>query len=151
MSGDPGCSYDASSNTVECDYPTIPAGGSQTKSVVVKVDADYLGGAASEHDHQLQVDKVERSVDLDPGETADETIDCGPGRMITDGSVLVKHVDQGTGDAGDVEVTKARSTDRDTYAFTLHNSASGRAQTKLYGLCIADLTTESGGHSHPLC
>ena len=102
------------------------------------------------HVHQLTTDKIEKQVDFNPGETRFETITC-PAYLphITDGSVVVSHVDQGTGTPADIEISLARSLTADSYEFMITNHATGRAQVKLFGVCLSNPSSYNG-HTHPL-
>ncbi len=157
VSSGPGCSYAPGPRTVTCNYSSIGPGGFATQSFIVSVDIGYLGPPAppnlTPHDHQLITDKVEAAVDLNPGETRHETLSC-PGYLpiMTDGTVLVQHVDQGTGTIADVQVVEARPTISGTgeYEFTIINHATGHAQVKLFGVCLSNTTNTVLGHAHSI-
>lgn len=103
------------------------------------------------HKHLVTVNKVERQVDLDPGQTRTVTLSCPlAGAIMTDGSARVDAVDQGTGTLASVEVRQARSSGVGSYVFTLVNHATGRAQTKVFGTCLNGRTSTAQGHSHAI-
>ncbi len=135
-----------------CNYNSLASGGFATQSFIVKVDPNYLGPPPdlTPHDHQFTTDKIETHVDFNPGETRHETITC-PASLphITDGSVVVSHVDQGTGTPADIEISEARSLTAGSYDFTITNHATGQAQVKLFGVCLSNPSVVNG-HTHPL-
>ncbi|MBA2505367.1 MAG: hypothetical protein H0V29_05405 [Thermoleophilaceae bacterium] len=116
--------------------------------------------------HDLKVYKTEQHVDLDgefPGNYAHVHNYCRPGDQAIDGMWRIDHVDQANpqldmfGDHRDVEVLRSYSDghqdgDEAEWHFELRNHADGRAQVKLFTVCL-DLTTESAGsppHTHGL-
>lgn len=150
VSGDSAC-YESSPNVVSCNFNDLGPGESATYGFIARVNSDFFASqpAPAAHDHQLTVDKVERHVDLAAGETRTETLDCPSNLPImTDGVYRVDSVDQGTGTLADVRVSEARSTDRGSFRYTIRNDASGRAQVKLFGVCLGDRTNENAGHGH---
>ncbi len=153
VSSGPGCSYASGPDTVTCNYSSLAPGGFGTQSFIVKIDPGYLPPPAppvAPHVHQFTTDKVETHVDFDPGETRHETINCPAGLpVMTDGTVVVQHVDQGTGTIADVEISEARSSGLGSYEFTITNHATGRAQVKLFGVCLSN-PSPVNGHAHPL-
>ena len=103
------------------------------------------------HDHHAPVEKVEQQVDFDPGQTRTVQVTCPqPGAAIADGSLRIDAVDQGTGTLRSVVVTESRSVAYGTWQVTATNTATGRAQTKLFGLCLPARTDTVEGHDHEL-
>ena len=144
--GAPACSYDA--GVVSCELGSVPAGGTRTVLVRAKVDAISL---PAEHGHLLPVEKVEKQVDLEPGQVRTVTLDCPTaGEIMTDGAVRVDAVDQGTGMLGSVETRRSRSTAPGSYEFVVANGAGGRAQAKVFGTCMAGATALEQGHRHSI-
>jgi uncharacterized repeat protein (TIGR01451 family) len=150
VSADPGCAYASGSHTVTCTIAGIPAGESVTREILVRVKKSFSFTTKSTHDHWVTVNRVERHVDLEAGETGTYEISCPNDAIMTDGSSWVQHVDQGTGTLSDVRLITARSTDRGTYQFVLENEAEGRAQVKLFGVCVDRKTAQNQGHAHDL-
>lgn len=134
-------------NTVSCTADRLDSGQTRTFTVTVTVDPVTLPAA---HQHQLTISKTELDVALDPGQTSDVALSCPGGGLLVDVSFGVNHVDQGTGTAADVDVSRLVSVDLSTYAATVTNKATGRATGKLYGLCLPPRTTDTDGHSHAL-
>jgi uncharacterized repeat protein (TIGR01451 family) len=132
--------------TVSCDLGTIPAGG--TRVVTITATADAIAVPHPGATHQLTDSKTEQQVDLEPGQTRTVSIDCGSGQILTDGSVRVDAVDQGTGDLADVHVLAAHGDGIAGYTATVRNDAAGRAQAKLFGNCLSARTSTDDGHAH---
>ena len=120
------------------------------------------GAAADASKHLVKVYKVEKHVDLQ-GEFPDNTKTaqtlCRSGDYAIDGMWRVDHVDQANpqlgelGDERDVTVSRSFSDlqqvggDRAKWNFELTNNADGRAQVKLFAVCLGGKTAE-GGHQH---
>ncbi|MBX5441161.1 MAG: choice-of-anchor A family protein [Solirubrobacteraceae bacterium] len=127
----------------------------ETRTLKIRAIADPLPPAgAVPHPgarHGLTVSKVEAQVDLEPGQTRTVTLACpGAGAILSDGSVRVDAVDQGTGALSDVRVLSARSTGAGTFEAVVRNGASGRAQAKAFAVCLPATTEEADGHRHAL-
>ncbi|WP_354700988.1 hypothetical protein DSM112329_01283 [Paraconexibacter sp. AEG42_29] len=140
----PNCTQAA--GVVTCNVGTLAPGATATIKITAKVSA--LPGGVSAHDHQFTVNKVENQVDIDPGQTRTVSIDCGPGFVLTDGSLRTDAVDQGTGDLGSVQVITQKGTSPSGYTATVRNDATGRAQAKVFGVCLSSSTSNEAGHSH---
>ena len=143
--GAPTCTF--ASGALSCELGTVPAGESRTVKVRATVDALAY---SDQHQHLLPVEKVEQQVDLDPGQVKTGlTLSCPQaGEIMTDATVRVDAVDQGTGTLASVETREARSIAPGTYRFTVANNAAGRAQAKLFGTCIPSVTQPEAGHTH---
>lgn len=109
-------------------WPSLPPGGHK--------DGDHL-----------RIEKAEIHVDLEPGETKTVTVTCTDGALMTDAFPRVDHVDQGTGELTDVAILAVRSTSASSYEVVLRNDATGRAQLKVFGLCVG---AETVNHKHPI-
>ncbi|CAN5418142.1 hypothetical protein BH09ACT12_BH09ACT12_14570 [soil metagenome] len=114
---------------------------------IVRGSAPGAGGA-NQHSHQLTIDKATSSWDLDPNETANFTVSCPGGSIVSDVSWWVTGVDQGTGTVLDVSALAAGPTSRTDGRVRLHNSATGRAQGHLFAVCVAAATNSVSGHDH---
>ncbi|MDQ2701207.1 MAG: choice-of-anchor A family protein [Actinomycetota bacterium] len=125
---------------VECVKGTLAAG--QTATYKVKVKTTLPAVHATSGNEQLTIGKVERHITLNAGETRTETITCEAGGIMSDGAVRIDHINQGTGDYGDIQVHKVRSTGKGTYEAQVTNHATGQAQVKLFGVCLPGKTTE---------
>lgn len=136
-----------SAGTVTCNVGTLASGATSTVTITAKVDAVSGGSTGT---HQLTVNKVESQLDLDPGQTRTLTIDCGPGYILTDGSVRIDSVDQGTGTLGSAHVLSAHGTTASGFTATVRNDATGRVQAKLFGTCLSATTSTDDGHAHAL-
>lgn len=144
---------------VTCALGDLAVGA--TRTLTVTVVANPIAGAGAPSDpqayHELTPYKTELQVDLEAGQTRSVTIACGAGDILSDGSIRVDHVDQGTGVLGDVHVLSAESTGIGTWKAVVRNDATGRAQTKAFAVClpawteVADRHTgHPDGHRHPL-
>jgi uncharacterized repeat protein (TIGR01451 family) len=137
--------------TVHCNLGGLAAGA--TKTVTITTQAKGLpgtSGSVQPHTHQLTVAKDEQSVVLQAGETRTVDLSCSNGGAMSDGSAEIMHVDQGTGSAADVLVRRASSVAPGTYRFTLVNTTTGQAQTKVFGTCLPHDTELTDGHRHGL-
>jgi hypothetical protein len=59
-------------------------------------------------------------------------------------------VDQGTGTLGSVGVSESRALGSDAWQVTARNGATGRAQAKVFTVCVKGTTEVVDGHAHPL-
>jgi len=137
-----------SSGTVNCAIGPLAPG--EVKTYQVKATVDAWGDADPSADHLLDVQKVETQVDLDPGQVRTLQATCPSGYFVSDGSVRIDHIDQGTGDWTAAEVLESRASSLDTWQGTVRNTATGRAQAKIFAVCIEKKTVADGGHSHDL-
>ena len=102
------------------------------------------------HDHHVTVSKVEKQFDLEAGQFKTETLTCPNGGSVVDGSVRIDNVDQGTGNLRSVGVVESKSVGND-WEFSARNYATGRAQGKVFGVCLPHDTengNDAGGPSH---
>lgn len=132
---------------VTCAAGTLESGGQAVFKVKVKVN--QWSPPTVSGSHGLDVQKVETQIDLNPGETRTIQAKCPPGFFVSDGSVRIDHIDQGTGTWASPEVLESRASDNQTWQGTVRNTASGRAQAKIFAVCIR-ATTSPNGHSHNL-
>ncbi len=113
----------------------------------------FFGAAtasAADPPHLLKVQKVEAQVDLEPGQQRRVTVRCPSGYFVSDGSLRIDHVDQGTGSPASPQVLESRATSNRVWRATVRNTASGRAQAKLFAVCIRRTTVRNDGHRHRL-
>ena len=152
VSSTPGASTCArSGQTLTCTFASIASG--ETKTITVRTQVNGLPSSNTtvpQHTHQLTVSKVEQYVSLQDGDVSTDDLTCPNGGYLSDGSVEVMHVDQGTGTAADVQVLRASSLTPNTYRFTIFNDTEGQAQVKLFGTCLPHDTEVTAGHSHGL-
>ncbi len=147
LSGSSGCS--ASGQTVTCQLGDIPAGDDASAHITVRVDA--LPSAITNHDHQLDVTKIESHLSVQGGDTAGATTTCPTGYLATDGSVRLDHVDQGTGTFDDAMVLRSETTpDGLGWTGTVRNDTTGQLQAKVNVVCMSDHTVSGEDHSHPV-
>lgn len=137
---DPACTV--TGQLVECDAGTLAAGEGAYFWIQATTTLPTI--PVANENEQLTIGKVERHITLQAGQTRTETISCEAGGIMSDGAVRVDHIDQGTGDYGDVEVHRIRSTGKGTYEAEVTNHATGQAQVKLFGVCLPGKT--SAGH-----
>ncbi|MBK5233234.1 MAG: DUF11 domain-containing protein [Thermoleophilia bacterium] len=133
--------------TVTCEIGSLNPGEEHTYQVKVKVDP--WGSANTAEDHLLDVQKVEAQIDLEAGELKTVSVTCPSGYFASDGSVRIDHVDQGTGDWPTPQVLESRASSLGTWQGTVKNTATGRAQAKIFAVCIKQSTVD-GTHSHNL-
>ncbi len=87
--------------------------------------------------HNITISKVESQVDLNPGETKTVDLSCpSSGAILSDASIRVDAVDQGTGALTDVHVVSAQSTGIASWQAVVTNGATGRAQAKAFAVCL---------------
>ncbi len=134
--------------TVTCNLGSIAGGSSKTVQVKVKVDTIAVSNPTGTHD--IDVQKVEAQIDLDPGQTRTLSVDCPTGYIVTDGSVRTDAVDQGTGTLASTQVNRSSASSLGTWTGTIRNDASGRAQAKIFAVCVKAQTSDADGHHHDL-
>jgi uncharacterized repeat protein (TIGR01451 family)/fimbrial isopeptide formation D2 family protein len=134
--------------TVSCQIGSLNPG--QVKTYQVKATVDQWGDADPSADHLLDVQKVETQIDLEPGQVRTVQAVCPTGYFASDGSVRIDHVDQGTGDWTAPQVLESRASALDTWQGTVKNTATGRAQAKIFAVCISKQTVSDGTHTHDL-
>ncbi|MDQ2700369.1 MAG: DUF11 domain-containing protein, partial [Actinomycetota bacterium] len=134
--------------TVSCALGTLDPG--EEVSLQVKVKVQPWGNANPNANHALDVQKVETQIDLEAGELKTLQATCPSGYFASDGSVRIDHVDQGTGDWPAPQVLESRASSLGTWQGTVRNDATGRAQAKIFAVCIKKTTANEGGHSHDL-
>jgi len=133
---------------VRCEIGSIPAGGSESRQIKVRVNTIAAGGSTSVH--QLDVQKVETQMDLDPGQQRTVSVSCPSGYLVTDGSGRIDAVDQGTGTLASPKVLESRASGTGSWQVTVRNDAAGRAQVKVFAVCVSERTSQDQGHSHEL-
>lgn len=137
-----------SAGNISCELGSMAPGDVIVKEVKVKVDP--WGNADASADHLIDVQKVEAQIDLEAGELKTVSVTCPSGYFASDGSVRIDHVDQGTGDWTAPRVLESRAASLETWQGTVKNTATGRAQAKIFAVCISKKTNDAGGHSHDL-
>lgn len=146
VSADAPCTQAA--GTVNCQIGSLDPG--QVKTYQVKATVDQWGDADPSVDHLLDVQKVETQIDLEPGQVRTVQAVCPSGYFASDGSVRIDHVDQGTGDWTAPQVLESRASALDTWQGTVKNTATGRAQAKIFVVCVSKRTVSDGTHTHDL-
>ncbi|MEC9050846.1 MAG: choice-of-anchor A family protein [Actinomycetota bacterium] len=157
VSSSPGCSLAGS--VLTCAVGDLAPGESVSLEIVATVNPTAGAGRPvdPQSHHWLTPYKSEQQLDLEPGQTRTVTVDCVDGGIVTDGSVRIDHVDQGTGDTSDVHVLYAGSPTTGTWKAIVRNDATGRAQAKAFVAClpaetgVADSQAGTGNsHTHEL-
>jgi choice-of-anchor A domain-containing protein/uncharacterized repeat protein (TIGR01451 family) len=145
-----GCSV--SGVVVTCDAGDLNAGASKTFKIGVIANPIGSGGSLPHpgQQHNLTIEKVESQIDLEPGDTKTVQLTCPSSGILSDGSVRVDAVDQGTGALTDVHVLSAQSTGIGTWEAVVENGATGRAQAKAFAVCLPAKTESVSGHQHAL-
>ena len=146
VSADAPCTQ--SGSTVTCALGKVPAG--DTREVDIRVKVDQLPEVGTDHQHLFDVQKTEVHVDVDYDDRATGTVACMPGYVVTDGSGRIDHVDQGTGTFADVHMTENRAIGNDSWRATFVNEAMGRAQAKVFAVCVKSESETVGNHHHDL-
>ncbi|GAA1159111.1 hypothetical protein GCM10009606_41290 [Nocardioides aquiterrae] len=146
VSADAAC--DRTGSTVRCELGTVPAGG--TRSVDIDVRVDPLPTVGADHQHLFDVQKAEVQVDVEPGDQATGTVVCPTGYVVTDGSGRIDHVDQGTGTYADVHMTENRAVGNDSWRAHFVNDAMGRVQAKVFMVCVKTESENVNGHTHQI-
>ncbi|MCO5315672.1 MAG: hypothetical protein M9938_05885 [Solirubrobacterales bacterium] len=114
--------------------------------------------AGASPNHFLKIYKVEVQVDLNGGQSAHEHVYCNAGDYAVDGMWRVDHVDQANpqigvfGDMRDVSVNRSYSDLQQggngaKWHFEMVNNADGRAQLKIFAVCLGSKTVENS-HQH---
>ena len=137
-----------SDGDITCAVGDLGPGQKVTLEVEVAVDAYTTASPNSEH--LLDVQKVEAQVDLDPGQTRTTSVTCPGGYFASDGSVRIDQIDQGTGDWTAAQVLESRADSLGSWQGTVRNTASGRAQAKVFAVCVKQQTAANDGHAHGL-
>ena len=146
VSADPPCGF--ASGTVTCSLGTLAPGQEVTLEVRVSVDPAPAGDPNLEH--LLDVQKVEAQIDLEAGQERTVSVTCPSGYFASDGSVRIDQIDHGTGDWTAAEVLASEASSVDTWRGTVRNTATGRAQAKVFAVCIKRETNQIEGHTHDL-
>jgi uncharacterized repeat protein (TIGR01451 family) len=127
-----------SGQLVECNVGNLAGGHSRS----YKIFATPLLSNFDTPNDQVAVSRVEEQVSMPAGSIRTGTITCGPDGIMSDGSFRVDAVDQGTGNLASVKVRRLQSSSPSSFAYTLRNAATGQAQVKIFGVCLAKKTTE---------
>ena len=146
VSADAPCTH--SQGTLTCAINPLAPGDEVT--LEVKATVDGWGTANPGPGHLIDVQRVEAQVDLDAGQQRTVSVGCPGGFFVADGSVRIDHIDQGGGDWPDPQVLESRATSAGTWQGTVRNTATGRAQAKIFGVCVRQQTGDEAGHHHGL-
>lgn len=93
--------------------------------------------AQSGHQHDLDIDKSEQFMELQGMQAKSATLSCPSGRIVVNGSVKVDAVDS-PGHPQFVDTLVSRATGARSWRFVVvNNNQSGRAQVKLFVVCMA--------------
>lgn len=90
-------------------------------------------------DERLDIQKAETHVDIQSDDTTTATVNCPANYDLVDYSWHLQQVDQGTGDFYDVYVLD-RTVNHTSATVELFNDAGGKAQGKLWALCLRNTT-----------
>lgn len=133
------------SGTVTCELGTLAPG--EEVLLGIEVTVDPWGTVNPGNSHLVDVQKVEAQIDLEPGETSAVEVACPAGFFATDGSVRIDHVDQDGGDWDRPQVLKSAAGSESSWTGVVRNTATGRAQAKIFAVCLRK-TTSPNGHIH---
>ena len=148
-SGGGSCSLDTTTGfrRVICSGITVPFNTVHT--VELEFTGEYWGyrtytkNYAS--DERLDIQKAETHVDIQSDDSTTATVHCPANYDLLDYSWHLQHVDQDTGDFYDVYMLDS-TVDHTSATVELFNDAGGKAQGKLWALCLRR-TTNLG---HPI-
>ncbi len=146
VSADAPCGFAA--GTVSCDLGALNPGQEVVLEVKVKVDPPTPTDPNLEH--LLDVQKVEAQIDLEAGQERTVSVTCPSGYFVSDGSVRIDQIDHGTGDWTAAQVLSSEASSQDTWRGVVRNTATGRAQAKIFAVCIKRTTNQIDGHTHDL-
>lgn len=90
-------------------------------------------------DERLDIQKVETHVDIQSDDFETATVHCPANYSLLDHSWHLQHVDQDTGDYYDVYMVDS-TVNHTSATVELFNDAGGKAQGKLWALCLRDTT-----------
>lgn len=126
---------------LDCTLPSV--GPNNFETVTVTFTADYWGYRTYTRNYRteemLDIQKAETHVDIMPGQNKVATVNCPANYSILDASWHLQQVDQDTGDFYDV-YRMSSSINATSATVTLFNDAAGKAQGKLWALCLKDTT-----------
>lgn len=151
VSTEPGGACSVVLQLVSCTVGDLAPGASA--EIVVRGRAVGLAPPSvdpSHGDHLIGVDRAETAVSLDAGQQRTIDTSCPDGGIVTDGSLRIDAVDQGTGTKADVIVRESYAVSRSTYRVVVENTATGRAQGHATVTCLRPRTVGGDGASHAL-
>lgn len=132
---------------VNCTIPSVAATNFET--ITINYTANYWGYRHYTKnyltDERLEIQKAETHVDILSGDTTTATVSCPAGYDILDYSWHLQQVDQDTGDFYDIYMVSSNIFNSSA-SVTLFNDAGGKAQGKLWALCLKNTTN----HAHPV-
>lgn len=134
--------------------------GAAIAALIAPVTLATMAGPAEAADirgHHLTTYKVEKQLEIDGQDSASASLSCKAGDFAIDGTWRVDNVDDPNpqldmyGDERDV-LTLASYGDSDvrTWLFRFKNGADGKAQLKIWVVCLNDRTQKQWGHDHQL-
>jgi hypothetical protein len=113
--------------------------------------------AADIRGHHLTTYKVERQLEIDGQDSSGASLSCDPGDYAVDGTWRVDNVDDPNpqldmfGDERDVlALGSYGDSNVRTWQFRFHNGADGRAQLKIWVVCLDGRTQTQWNHFHNL-
>lgn len=139
------CGLVATTGFQRLECTGLQVGGSTWENLTITFRANYWGyrhyTKNYRTDERLEVQKAEKNVDLEAGELKTATVSCQAGYDILDYSWHLQQVDQDTGDFEDVYLWSS-DIDNTSATVQLFNDAGGRAQGKLWALCLKNTTNQ---------
>lgn len=132
---------------VNCTIPSVAA--TNFEIITINYTANYWGYRHYTKnyltDERLEIQKQETHVDILSGGTTTATVSCDAGYSILDYSWHLQQVDQDTGDYYDVYLMSS-DINNTSATVQLFNDAGGKAQGKLWALCLKNTTN----HGNPV-
>lgn len=128
---------------VTCTFASVGAGATET--ITLTFTAHYWGYRTYTRNYRtgerLEIQKAETHVDILSGQEKTYTVECPANFDILDASWHLQQLDQDTGDFYDVYRIWS-STTADSASVRLFNDSAGKAQGKLWALCLKDETNQ---------
>ncbi len=138
--GPPDCTE--SGGALSCAFGDIPAGGTRIVTVTATVQPI---APPLDHQHALNIQRVQQDLTLAPGQTGSVDVACPTGYFATDASVLILD------NAGNVDasiVPDAVQHNGDGYrAIVTNPTTQGNIQTRVSVVCLGS-ETQLGGNPH---
>ncbi len=126
---------------VECTGLNVPAGSIIT--IALPFTGSYWGyrhyTKNFDSDERLDIQKAETHVDIWSDSSTTATVTCPANYDLLDHSWHLQQVDQDTGDFEDIYVMD-RTVNHNSATYTLFNDAGGKAQGKLWAVCLKNTT-----------
>ncbi len=148
-----GCDFNG--GEVVCDFGSVPAGATVTKSFQAQLHPSHSAGEDPTA-HLIDVIKVEQFWSLPAGAPPqDLTLACPAGYVATDGSARVDSVDQDASGQSRVDLVRVVASesvagDASQWRVRAANGSGGQAQLHAFAVCVGTTTSTTAAHTHQL-